>query len=132
MQTRLTAIDAITVLRDAASVPTLISLVSHSDKQISIPSHRALCLITCQDFGKTPRKWRSWHSANASRHRAEWLIEGLMHSEESMRAMAGLELQKLTQVYYGFVAAASKREREAAQKRYADWWHTEGRARLTS
>lgn len=127
---RLAAIDAISVLRDVVSVPTLIELIGDTDRQISVPSHRALSLITCQDFGKTLRKWRSWHAANAGRHRVEWLIEGLMHPDESLRAMAGLELQKLTQVYYGYVAAASKREREAAQKRYAEWWRTEGRARL--
>jgi hypothetical protein len=129
---RLAALDAISVLRDAGSVSTLIELIAHRDKQICVPAHRALTLITCQDFGKTPRKWRSWYSENAGRHRVEWLIEGLMHGDESMRATAGLELQKLTQVYYGYVAAASKREREAAQKRYAEWWRTEGRARLTS
>jgi hypothetical protein len=127
---RLAAIDAISVLRDPHCVSTLIDLIVHQDKQISVPAHRALTLITCQDFGKTPKKWRSWLSANASRHRVEWLIEGLMHADEPMRATAGLELQKLTQVYYGYVAAASKREREAAQKRYAEWWRTEGRSRL--
>jgi hypothetical protein len=129
---RLAAIDAISVLRDPACVSTLIDLIAHRDKQICVPAHRALTLITCQDFGKTPKKWRSWLSANADRHRVEWLIEGLMHSDEPMRATAGLELQKLTQVYYGYVAAASKREREAAQKRYAEWWRTEGRSRLGS
>jgi len=129
---RLAAIDAICMLRDASCVSTLIELIGHRDKQICVPAHRALTLITCQDFGKSPRKWRSWLSANADRHRVEWLIEGLMHSEESMRATAGLELQKLTQVYYGYVAAASKREREAAQKRYAEWWRTEGRTRIAT
>jgi hypothetical protein len=129
---RLAALDAISVLRDAGCVSTLIDLIAHRDKQICVPAHRALTLITSQDFGKTPRKWRSWLNANEERHRVEWLIDGLMHSEEPMRATAGLELQKLTQVYYGYVAAASKREREAAQKRYAEWWRTEGRARFSS
>jgi hypothetical protein len=129
---RLAAIDAICMLRDASCVSTLIELSGHRDKQICVPAHRALTLITCQDFGKSPRKWRSWLTTNAERHRVEWLIEGLMHSEESMRATAGLELQKLTQVYYGYVAAASKREREAAQKRYAEWWRTEGRTRIAT
>jgi hypothetical protein len=129
---RLAAIDAISMLRDASCVSTLIELISHRDKQICVSAHRALTLITCQDFGKSPRKWRNWLNANANRHRVEWLIEGLMHPEEPVRATAGLELQKLTQVYYGYVAAASKREREAAQKRYAEWWRTEGRTRIAT
>ena len=127
LHARLAAIDAIGVLRDAASVPTLIELVAHGDKQISVPAHRALCAITCQDFAKSAKKWRAWYDANAYRHRVEWLIEGLMHADQSLRASAGLELQKLTQVYYGYVAGASKRDREMAQKRYWDWWRGEGR-----
>jgi hypothetical protein len=127
LHARLAAIDAIGVLRDAASVPTLIELVAHGDKQISVPAHRALSAITCQDFGKSAKKWRAWYEANAYRHRVEWLIEGLMHADQALRASAGLELQKLTQVYYGYVAGASKRDREMAQKRYWDWWRGEGK-----
>lgn len=130
LHSRLAAIDAIGVLRDAASVPTLIELVTHNDKQISVPAHRALAAITCQDFGKTARKWRAWYEDNAYRHRVEWLIEGLMHSDQALRASAGLELQKLTQVYYGYVAGAAKRDRELAQKRYWDWWRGEGKKKF--
>jgi hypothetical protein len=126
----LAAIDAIAMLRDAASVPTLIDLLNNPDKQISVPAHRALTVITCQDFGKAVKKWRGWFESNAYRHRVEWLIEGLMHTDEALRAAAGLELQKLTQVYYGYVAAASKRDREQAQKRYWDWWRGEGRQKF--
>jgi hypothetical protein len=130
VRSRLAAIDAIGVLRDAASVPTLIELSAHTDRQISVPALRALAAITCQDFGKATKKWRAWYESNAYRHRVEWLIDGLMHSDQNLRAAAGLELQKLTQVYYGYVAAASKRERELAQKRYWDWWRTEGRRKF--
>lgn len=130
LHARLAAIDAIGVLRDAASVPKLIELIVHPDKQISVPAHRALTAITCQDFGKSARKWRSWYEDNAQRHRVEWLIEGLMHADQALRAAAGLELQKLTQVYYGYVAGAAKRDRELAQKRYWDWWRGEGRRKF--
>ena len=130
VRSRLAAIDAIGVLRDAASVPTLIELSAHTDRRLSVPSWRALTPIACQDFAKTTKKWRAWYEANAYRHRVEWFIEGLMHADQNLRASAGLELQKLTQVYYGYVAAASKRERELAQKRYWDWWRTEGRRKF--
>jgi HEAT repeat protein len=130
LKARLAALDAISVLRDAASVPILIELINDSDKQISVPSYRALVAITCQDFGKTVKKWRAWYEPNAGRHRVEWLIESLMHGDQALRGAAGLELQKVTQVYYGYVAAAPKREREQAQKRYWDWWHGEGRSKF--
>jgi hypothetical protein len=130
MKTRLAAIDALAVLRDAGSVPILIELITDKDKQISVPAYRALVSITCQDFGKVLKKWRAWYHDNAQRHRVEWLIDGLMHGEQTLRAAAGQELQKITRVYYGYVAASPKRERELAQKRYWDWWSIEGRKKF--
>jgi hypothetical protein len=130
LKARLAALDAISVLRDASSVPILIELITHADKQISVPSYRALVAITCQDFAKSVKKWRAWYEANAGRHRVEWLIEALMHSDQTLRGAAGLELQKVTQVYYGYVAAAPKRDREQAQKRYWDWWRGEGHGKF--
>jgi Type II secretion system (T2SS), protein E, N-terminal domain len=127
---RLAAIDAISNLRDGQSVPALIELLAHADRQLSIPAHRALVAITCQDFGSNTKKWRLWYEDNQHRHRVQWLIESLMHSEQNLRSAAGIELQKVTQVYYGFVASAPKRDRERAQKRYQDWWDSEGRKRL--
>jgi hypothetical protein len=130
LKARLAALDAISVLRDASSVPILIELITHADKQISVPAYRALVAITCQDFAKSVKKWRAWYEANAGKHRVEWLIEALMHSDQNLRGAAGLELQKVTQVYYGYVAAAPKREREQAQKRYWDWWRGEGHSKF--
>jgi hypothetical protein len=132
MQDRLAALDAIAALRDAPSVPQLIVACADADKQISVPAHRALVVITAQDFGDESRKWRAWYDEHGDEHRVEWLIEGLMHSEQPVRATAGIELQKLTQVYYGYVAAAPKRDRERAQQRYFDWWRTQGRAKFSA
>lgn len=124
---RLAALEAISQLRDAGSVELLIKLYGHQNRQLSVPAHRSLLTITAQDFGDSERKWRGWLDKNRSRHRAEWLIESLMHNEERVRTTAGLELQKLSQVYYGYVPSAAKRERERAQARYREWWEREGR-----
>ncbi len=130
LATRLAAIDAAAHLRDGASVPALVELVAHTDRQLSVPAHRALVTLTCQDFGSTTKKWRLWYEDNQHRHRVQWLIESLMHSEQNLRSAAGIELQKVTQVYYGYVASAPKRDRERAQKRYQEWWDGEGRKKL--
>ncbi|HEX7478433.1 MAG TPA: hypothetical protein VF331_11545 [Polyangiales bacterium] len=130
MQDRLAAIDALSMLRDPDSVPLFIEQNAADDKQLSVPAHRALVAITGQDFGPVIRKWSAWYEDNRRSHRAQWLIESLMHPEQVVRATAGLELQKLTQVYYGFVAGAPKRDRERAQKRYRDWWELEGSKRF--
>ncbi len=127
---RLSALEAISILRDPASVELLIALCRHTSRELSVPAHRALLAITAQDFGDSDRKWRSWLDKNQGRHRVEWLIDSLMHGDERVRNTAGVELQKTTQVYYGFVAGASKRDRERAQRRYREWWQNEGRAQF--
>jgi hypothetical protein len=108
------------------SVELLVELTAHTDRQLSVPAHRALVAITAQDFGNAERKWRAWLKKHGAQYRAEWLIDGLMHGDEKVRAIAGRELQELSQVYFGYVAGAPRRERERAQRRYLDWWRNEG------
>ncbi|HMI93934.1 MAG TPA: hypothetical protein VK509_21315 [Polyangiales bacterium] len=124
---RLSAIEALFCLRDPNSVELLGTLSGHRNRQLSVPAHRALVAINGNDFGDSDRRWRAWAEKNRGRHRIEWLIDGLMHGDERVRTTAGLELQKLTQVYYGYDAGAGKREREQAQTRYRNWWLIEGR-----
>jgi hypothetical protein len=126
IQTRLSALEALGALRDPGSVEVLMRLSEHASRQLSVPAHRSLIAITGQDF-EGERKWRAWLDKNKGRHRVEWLIDGLMHGEERVRQTAGLELQKLTQTYYGFEPSAGKREREQAQTRYRNWWLIEGK-----
>ena len=130
LQNRLAALEAVASLRDVGSIDVLADLAAHSDRQYSLPAQRALVAITGQDFGDATRKWKAWHGKNAGQNRAQWLIESLMHSEERVRAIAGNELQRLTQVYYGFTASAPKRDRERAQDRYRAWWEQEGKSQF--
>jgi hypothetical protein len=130
LQHRLSAVEALSGLRDVGSVELMLELSGHESRQLSLPAHRALVAITGQDFGDSSRKWRGWLRKNRERHRAEWLIDGLMHSEENVREVAGQELQKLSQVYYGYSASAPKREREQAQTRYRSWWQSTGRSQF--
>jgi hypothetical protein len=127
---RLSALDAINALRDPGSIELLADLTAHASRQLSVPAHRTLIAVTAQDFGSVPRKWKAWLDKNRRRHRVEWLIDGLMHAEERVRSTAAVELQKLTQVYYGFIASAPKREREHAQQRYKSWWESLGRTQF--
>ena len=130
MPSRLSVLEALSVMRDGASATVLCELCGHGNKQLSVPAHRNLVSITGHDFGNAPGKWKSWLEKNHKRHRIEWLIDGLMQPEERLRAIAGGELQKLTQVYYGYVPTGSKRERERAQRRYRDWWVLDGSKRF--
>ncbi len=128
---RLAALEAVSVLRDPGSVELLWELSNHDSRQLSVPATRALTALTGQDFGGSARKWRNWFNKNKDRHRAEWLIDSLMHSDERVREIAGNELQKLSQVYYGYAATASKRERDKAKKRYEAWWQITGKTQFT-
>ena len=127
VQTRLDAVSALGSVRDPESVSLLIELNGHPDKQLAVPAHRALIAITAQDFGKSTRKWKNWCKKAAKQPRILWLIDSLAQSDEQLRAVAGNELQKASQKYFGYVASAPKKDRERAQNRYRQWWEAEGK-----
>lgn len=121
--TRVDAVTALQAVRDAASVPLLVALADTPEPQLAEASHEALVRITGHDFGRAERKWRGWLGMASDQARVEWLIDGLTGPSEAVRGIAGNELQKATQVYYGYVASAPKRERERIRERYLRWWH---------
>jgi hypothetical protein len=121
------AVEALGELRDQRALRTLIARLSDRDEQVVQAAHRALVVLTGQDFGISPRKWESWAEGWGRAHRVEWLIESLLHNDESVRALAGDELKQLTQQYFGYHPALPRRDRELAQRKYREWWELEGR-----
>lgn len=115
---RLTAMRCAGVLRDPGSVPALVELLDSAFPPLRHAAHRVLLVLTGQDFGGEPKRWRSWARKNRNRPRLEWLIEGLGHHEERVRAIAHQELVRLTGEGHGFVASMDKRERKRIQKLY--------------
>jgi hypothetical protein len=124
------AIDALASLRDVEMIPKLIELLREDEHQLIEHLQRALIAITGTDQGRSFRKWDAWWQKNRSRHRIEWLIDGLTHSEEAVRAHAGEELKRITQEYYGYHPGSPKRDREIVAKRYRRWWEDEGQRRF--
>lgn len=122
---RLDALAGLQAVRDPASVPSLVTLSGDRDRRVSDAALEALVCITGHDFGRAERKWRNWLVSAAGRSRVEWLIDGLTEPSEAVRAVAGNELQKVSQVYYGYVASAPRKERERIRDRYRDWWQAE-------
>jgi hypothetical protein len=127
---RITAIDTMGDLREPLAVPALVGVLSETEEDVAAAALRALTKVTHQDFAKDTKKWMSWWSSNAPRHRIEWLIEALMNEEPALRRAAGEELKAITKEYFGYYDDLPKRERERAQQRYRDWWTTEGRLRF--
>ncbi len=124
------AVDALAALRDVAIVDKLIDLLKEDDAELVDHVHRALVILTCDDMGRSHRRWRAWHDKRGERHRVEWLIDGLMHDDASIRTLAGTELERLTQERYGYQPGAPRRDRERVQRRYRRWWEDDGRRRF--
>jgi hypothetical protein len=123
---RQAAVRALGQLRDIKSLPILTELLTHPDDALTEEAHRSLVLLARQDFGRSQRRWSHWVEQNQERHRIEWLIDALVHGEENIRTAAGEELKKVTQQYLGYHPTMPKRDREVAQRKYRQWWETDG------
>jgi HEAT repeat protein len=119
---RIIALQALAEVRDTDSFDALLNLLQYADDAIANTARRVLVAITLQDFGLSVRKWAAWIKRNRESDRIEWLIEGLTHSDETIREAAGTELQKTTGEYYGYHPTLPKRDRERIQKKYRYWW----------
>jgi hypothetical protein len=127
---RVATITAMRQLREPSLVPELVRALGDRDESVILSAHDALVQVTCQDFGSDARPWLRWWEANQSRHRIEWLIDGLTLEVSEIRRMAGEELRVLTKESFGYAPDLPARERERSQQRYRDWWITEGRQRF--
>ncbi|MBA3460513.1 MAG: hypothetical protein H0T46_11160 [Deltaproteobacteria bacterium] len=123
------AATAITELGDTESIADLIGAIERSDRA-GEHARRALVALTAQDFGSSERKWRKWYDGARTRHRIEWLIDGLGHKEDAIRENAINDLRRLTGEYFGYHHDLPRREREAAAHKWADWWRDAGQRRF--
>jgi hypothetical protein len=120
------SIEALGKLRDADSFEFLVSQLESTEIEVVKAAHASLVRLSCQDFGTHQKKWTSWHQKHGDRHRVEWLIDGLMHSDERLRRRAGDELKHLTQEDFGFEPGLPKKQRESVQQKYRLWWQRVG------
>jgi HEAT repeat protein len=127
---RRAAVRALGGLRDAKSLDLLVELLGVRERELALEAHGALQVLTRHDFGDTPRKWAPWLEKNRDRHRIEWLIDALTDTSDEVRIASSDELKVLTQEYFGFHPSMPKRDREIAQRKYRDWWQSEGRHRF--
>ena len=126
LRSQVISIEALGRLRDAESFEFFVTLLAAPEDEVIRAAHASLVRLSCQDFGTSKKKWKSWFNKHGSRHRVEWLIDGLMHSDERLRRRAADELKHLTQEYFGYDPEAAKKQREAAQTKYRTWWQRVG------
>ncbi|MCS6911665.1 MAG: hypothetical protein RMK29_09410 [Myxococcales bacterium] len=120
------AAEALGELRDVQAVPRLIQLLSHEDPLLASAAARALQTITKQDFGRSRWRWRLWWRRHAGEPRLQWMLSGLGHPSAAVRASAQDELRGLSGDVAGYRFDLPRREREAAQRRWIDWWQRRG------
>ncbi len=126
LEPRVTSLEALGRLRDADSFEFFVSLLQSSEPEVSRAAHASLVRLSCQDFGTSKKKWTSWFRKHGDRHRVEWLIDGLMHSDERLRRRASDELKHLTREYFGYEPGESRKKRGVAQQKYRVWWQRVG------
>ena len=100
------------------------------DMGIATVAHTALVQICHQDFGASVWQWRTWLDAHRNTPRVEWLLEGMGHEMQAIRAAAARELERMTYQSYGFSAVAPLPQRTAAIDRWRMWWMRTGRAKF--
>ncbi len=123
------ACDALGSLHDAPSVPRLVELVKESDPGLVLAARAALTEITKQDFGTSRWRWRSWWERHRQERRLEWLLEGLAHSDESVRQSAADELRLLPGASdFGYRADQPRKEREESRRKWVEHWRAKGDA----
>jgi hypothetical protein len=122
---------AIVDLGDVEAIADLIGAIERNDRA-GDHARRALVALTAQDFGSSERKWRKWWDGARTRHRIEWLIEGLAHKEDEIRETAINDLRRLTGEYFGYHHDLPRREREAAAARWSAWWRDAGQRRFVN
>jgi len=120
---------AIVELGDVEAIADLIGVIERSDRG-GEHARKALISLTAQDFGPSEKRWRKWHETSRTRHRIEWLIDGLTSKEDHLREVAINVLRRLTGEYFGYQYDLPRKERDLAAERWAAWWRETGQRRF--
>lgn len=124
-RSRLLAMRALAVLRDTGCIDALIPAVSERSV-LGEAAWRVLRMLTAQDFGTAPDRWRAWLEEHGRRSRVEWLIESMDHDDPEVRAIVSRDLPQASGKDYGYRPDKSGDERRAVQSRYLLWWRERG------
>lgn len=119
---RLSAIDALSDLRDVAAIPDLVGLLSDTNPGTAAAAQQALVVLTRQDFGFDGSKWLPWYETNRTRPRIEWLIDAVDHDSPTIRQLAAEELHTLSRLYVGDIDDADPEQRRRVQQKYREWY----------
>ena len=117
------AAEALAILRDTVAVPMLLERIIDPEQKAAWAAHEALVSLTKQDFGLVEEKWLEWWMNNEGRDRGEWLIDGLVHMDETIRRSSIMDLADLTGMTFGYKADLPPEELQAIHGKFIKWWH---------
>lgn len=124
-RSRLLAMRALAVLRDAQCIEALIPALSEHSV-LGEAAWRVLRMLTAQDFGDRAADWRAWLADNGRRARTEWLIDALDHEDPEIRAIAHRDLVRASGQDYGYRVNMPRDQRTEIRERYRLWWSGRG------
>jgi len=113
------------VLRCRQALSAFVDRLDDSSPQVRDAARKALRLLTAEDLGSSRRKWASWARKHGSEPRLRWLIEGLVHRDEDLRAIALRELEKAGAKDFGYSPAMGRRDRKRIYREALDWFARE-------
>jgi HEAT repeat protein len=116
------AAEALGALGDEEAVMGLIGVLNDPDESVALSAETALINLTKQNYGKNHHEWTLWWEQNRHRDRIEWLIDGLVHGDLSIRAASIAELEELTGKSFGYSFDMPRRDRERIRRRFLSWW----------
>jgi hypothetical protein len=119
------ALRALSDLRDKNAVPVIIELLESENEGVAATAQAALVALTCEDFGRKPKRWLEWWGKMGSQTRVEWLLEGLGHRTPELRLLAANELYEISGKYFGYHYDLPERDREEARQRWIAWWQNQ-------
>ena len=121
---RVFAVRALGVLRCAPALQAFVDRLDDDSPAVQDAARKALRLITGEDRGSSHRRWASWARKHAKEPRERWLIEGLLHRDPNLRAIAHRELEKLTGQDFGYDPDMSRSDRKRIYRECLRWLET--------
>jgi len=119
---RIFAARVLGVLRCAQALSAFVERLDDPSPKVRDAARKALRLLTAEDLGSSRRKWASWVRKRGAQPRVRWLIEGLIHRDEDLRAMAVRELDKAGVQNFGYDPSMGRGDRKRIYKEALAWF----------
>jgi len=119
------AIETLSELRDEGAIPIFIHRLRQSPDEVMAAAQRALVVLTAHGF-TDPEQWGAWWLENAWSPRTAWLLAGMGDADAETRRRAFQELRPLSEDARGYDPDLAVDEREAARRRWIEWWQARG------